>query len=507
MNCRAPAKAAQNLIDVQVPQKIQDAIDRANPGDIIFVHSGTYFETLLINKSLSLIGENVDSTIIDGNITGGVTGSVIGITTSNVTIKSFTVRNSGIHPSPDSGIRVDRSSGNVIQNNKIISNYDGVFLYHSNDNRVLGNTIANNSFEGISLYFSDNNLVSGNNATNNSYDGVGFYNSNHNVASENTISKNNYGISLYASDNNTIFHNNLNNTYEVGTDSVNLWSYGSEGNYWSDYNGTDGNQDGIGDSSRPINQYNSDPYPLMGTFSSFDITTSKDTYHIALISNSTISGFWFGTGSETGNQILRFNAAGNNGTIGFTRATVPTAFMNTPYIVIVGGEKITPSSINITSNEYAYLYLTYHNNKTITIISSDMLGLIDNLFVQNSRLLLDIGELNTTYMRLLSDYVSLMTNNSQLQNQFSALNMKYLDLWNSYISLVNNYSQLQEAQNAMNASYKGHLQDYNGNLQNLQNLIYMFAATTAIFVATTIYLSRRTHSGQAKMGMTRDREQ
>ena len=44
---------------------IQDAIDDASDGDTIFVYSGVYPADIIIDKSISLIGENQDNTIIE----------------------------------------------------------------------------------------------------------------------------------------------------------------------------------------------------------------------------------------------------------------------------------------------------------------------------------------------------------------------------------------------------------------------------------------------------------
>ena len=48
---------------------IQAAVDDADPGDTIYVFSGTYYENLIVNKTLTFIGENRDTTVIDG---GGI---------------------------------------------------------------------------------------------------------------------------------------------------------------------------------------------------------------------------------------------------------------------------------------------------------------------------------------------------------------------------------------------------------------------------------------------------
>ena len=45
---------------------IQAAIGNATDGDTIFVKKGTYHENIGIDKQVSLIGEDRDSTIIDG---------------------------------------------------------------------------------------------------------------------------------------------------------------------------------------------------------------------------------------------------------------------------------------------------------------------------------------------------------------------------------------------------------------------------------------------------------
>jgi nitrous oxidase accessory protein NosD len=51
--------------------------------------------------------------------------------------------------------------------------------------------------------------------------------------------------------------------YTFNVSLVNFWDNGEEGNYWEDYNGTDANNDGIGDTPYVIDDNNVDNYPLM----------------------------------------------------------------------------------------------------------------------------------------------------------------------------------------------------------------------------------------------------
>jgi len=145
-----------------------------------------------------------------------------------------------------------------------------------------------------------------------------------------------------------------------GSCSINEWDNGLEGNYWSNYTGTDSDLNGVGDIPYVIDENNQDNYPLMGSFSDFNATLE---YHVQTICNSSISDFQF-----NGTAIC-FNVTGKDGTKGFCRICVPTALMNDTYRVFVNGTEVSYRLLPCSNNTHSYLYFTYnHSTQEVTII-------------------------------------------------------------------------------------------------------------------------------------------
>ncbi len=132
---------------------IQDAINASSYGDIVFVYNGTYYENVVINQhGISLIGEDKETTIIDG---GGI-NSVILIVKNNdwVTISGFTIQNSGDNHWDDAGIEIrsccDIITGNIIRNNPKHGIILGRPYFESYSNDITQNIIIDSEW-GITI--------------------------------------------------------------------------------------------------------------------------------------------------------------------------------------------------------------------------------------------------------------------------------------------------------------------------------------------------------------------
>ena len=359
-----PVKAASKTIIVpnEYPT-IQAAIDNASDGDEVFVKSGTYNENLTIKKSISLVGQNIGSTVVVGE---GTTALLI--QHDNVNVTGFTFRRPstmwwyfGIHlldvqhcnvfgnkiESTYNGIWIVGSKYNNVYKNTLQGNRNGIYLQDSTNNNVSKNDVRNNPDWGLFLqgtkdnlildnYITANgagisldgdkpntdNLIAGNTVTQNNNNGIEITSSgssfnkivgntitvngankgnagimiayDNNLIEGNTIMGNQWGIEFDASQRNTVYQNLIQNNLNGAINFVsrpykgvafntifennfidniqcsfgymvneNTWDNNSRGNYWSNYNGTDLDNDGIGDVPYVIASSNADNYPLM----------------------------------------------------------------------------------------------------------------------------------------------------------------------------------------------------------------------------------------------------
>jgi len=319
---------------MSIPQ--QAAIDNAAEADTVFVKSGIYpldeNTLIVIDKTLSLIGENPENTVIFGLFSKYSSGSTaaIRVAAPNVTISGFTITNcktaiaianyyAEAFPSGckiinnnivnnSEGIRSQRSDL-LISGNNITENQGGITGWNTENIIITENNISENGY-GINIGISRNITVSGNNISNNTR-GLNLVYYGPYFVYGNNITKNDWGIRFAEGCNNaTVYGNNItqnsvgvvllnfpnsgdvavsgvgnkvfgnffiDNSEQVlpneiefenirmgssGTDIV-LWDNGTVGNYWSNYNGTDADGDGIGDTPYVIDENNQDNYPLI----------------------------------------------------------------------------------------------------------------------------------------------------------------------------------------------------------------------------------------------------
>jgi len=259
---------------------IQEAINDSPENYTIYVYAGTYYENIVINKSIVLKGEDKMTTIIDGNYTDDVIFIAKNV---HVNISGFTIYHSGfadqISNLYDAGIEVE-SDNNNIYDNIISNNTIGIFSSHAQYNTFKQNIFDSNKVYGMYLYTLSDYVITTENIFLNNYCGLRIKGSSHNNVTKNVFSFNNEGMYFCCgAKSNNVYHNTfINNTLWNADDQVggNNWDdgYYSGGNYWDDYTGFDEysgsdqdivGKDGIGDIAYNITSTGdiSDHYPLL----------------------------------------------------------------------------------------------------------------------------------------------------------------------------------------------------------------------------------------------------
>jgi len=110
---------------------IQEAIDNAAEGDTVFVKNGVYpvgdNTTMVISKTLSLIGEDPENTVILGVFSMYPENDVaIRLAAPNVTVSGFTITNCRVAIAIVNYYAEPYPSGCKIINNNIVNNSEGI---------------------------------------------------------------------------------------------------------------------------------------------------------------------------------------------------------------------------------------------------------------------------------------------------------------------------------------------------------------------------------------------
>lgn len=325
-------------------QSVQLAIAAAHAGDTVQVRAGAYAGNLTLDKQITLAG------VSRPTLRGEGVGSVVTVLADGCAIRGFTIEHSGGDLTrEDSGILLkshnnqiednelrdilygiyfysshgntlrrnqirgrpeleegDRGAGlhlwnspdNIIEDNIISEQRDGMYIQSCNGNQIRRNRVFNLRY-GLHYMFSDRNVFEDNFFSNNvagaaimysnhiefrrnvfvhnrgfSSFGILFQECNELLAEENFIVDNATGIFMESLRQSTFRHNiianndvalqmfsssdanvftennfvdNLSPLRLIGRSTTTKWSESGRGNFWSDYDGYDLNEDGSGD--------------------------------------------------------------------------------------------------------------------------------------------------------------------------------------------------------------------------------------------------------------------
>ena len=240
--------------------KIQDAIDDASSGDTVYVYNGVYNDhvkvglssvCVLVDKSITLLGENKYTTIIDANEDLiGIAIDAEGSALNWINISGFTIRNATVA----TGRGVDiynwgHLSRNVsIYDNIITQNDDGFINSDGVDLKIFNNIITNNNEIGIYILGDQSNYITDNIISNNPIGISAGGGDNPQVIERNHFKDNEKGILLGINSKNTIRNNNFINNkidtnlykgpYALGLFSLPLFRNKWDGNYWDNWKTT-----------------------------------------------------------------------------------------------------------------------------------------------------------------------------------------------------------------------------------------------------------------------------
>lgn len=389
--------------------KIQEAIDAANPGDTIYVRNGTYCENLFINKTILLVGENPEITIIDGSKTNASFIHTVYLyeeDAKNVRICNFTIRGSN----NAWGIFILSHANALVENNIIANNSGGIVADFSDNNTFINNTVINNKSEGILFFYSSGNIMRNNMISGNKYNfGISGSSFNHDIDTSNLVNgkpirylknrsnlvinpqnfssvgylalinctnitvenlnlTNNYNGVLLAEIENSTLRNNIFKNNAKGIDIIDSLNNTIQGN-----NVTDSTWLGISLAHSPNNKFRENN--LVGNQLNFKVSgDSLSDFMQALDLSNVVNG-----------KFMRY-------LLNLTDLVVnPSAFNNTGYFAFVNCSNVTAENLSLENNE---ILVAFTKNSSISgnNITSGGIELAYSSFVNLTRSAISNGQ-------------------------------------------------------------------------------------------------------------------
>ena len=210
-------------------EKIQQAVDNANPGDTILIKAASYNEKVLVNKTLTLKSySKVRPSIHPFSPYYGLTIKANWVNVTNITFQSSGPSNiGGISLSNSDNCKIENcwfshtleravymvnSDNNILRNLSTSSNSEeGILLRNSHSNILENITSTDNRYTTVlSLVDSNSNLITNSTFSKHYLRGIELENSNSNLIRNCTINNNTLkGIFLYSSNSNKIINNSI----------------------------------------------------------------------------------------------------------------------------------------------------------------------------------------------------------------------------------------------------------------------------------------------------------
>jgi len=196
---------------------IQAAVSAAAAGETVYVYPGVYRENVYLVNGVRLVGEDRDTTIIDGRNSG----ATVDVTSPGVGVRGFTITNGA------PALRINGVSGVTVADNILSNSYTGLQVYYAVGAVIVDNLVSSNRGNGIEVVSSASVRIARNTASSNELSGIYLSAAVGNTIEDNLSPSNQRGIQLDSSSSNMIRRNTLwSNTIPNG-----YWPYVGAGVY------------------------------------------------------------------------------------------------------------------------------------------------------------------------------------------------------------------------------------------------------------------------------------